>query len=163
MRATVLANLILLALLLPAAGLPQDLAIAPQTVAEWQARAEHGDARAAFQLGQLYTAADSVPRDAASAARWYRVAAELGLPEAQFALGLRYATGQGVSRDLRRAHMWINLAAVKSVPGSWEARDRLADLMTGDELAMAVRLAIDWIPKTAPTLTTTNRPVRPLP
>ena len=136
---------------------------APATVAEWQARAEHGDARAAFQLGHLYTTAESIPQDDASAARWYHIAAELGLPEAQFALGLRYATGQGVPRDLRRAHMWINLAAVTSVPGSWEARDRLAELMTGDELAAAVRLAIEWVPKTGARLTSPNGPPPPLP
>ncbi len=117
-----------------------------ETVAVLQRRAAHGDATAAFRLGNLYTAADGVPPDETAAVGWYRAAADRGLPAAQLALGLRYALGEGVRRDLRLAHMWVNLAATRNVAGSWEARDSLVALMTAEELAGAVRLALAWRP-----------------
>jgi uncharacterized protein len=42
----------------------------------WRARAEQGDARAAFGLGLLYDLGEGVGQDAAAAYGWYRRAAE---------------------------------------------------------------------------------------
>ena len=125
--------------------------------------AEHGDAHAALKLGHLYSTGEGVPADDILAARWYLAAAERGLPEAQLALGLRFATGQGVPLDLRQAHMWVNLAAVRGVPGSWEARDSLVALMTPEDLAAAVRLAIDWVPKADRGIRSLGAPTPPHP
>ncbi len=137
---------ILLLLTLPLQVGAADVQTGPRSPADWHALAEDGDPAAALALGNLYATGEGVPRDDERAAYWYGRAAARGLPEAQFALGLLYATGQGVPRDLRLAHMWVNLAAVTSVPGSWEARDRLADLMTREEIDGAVRMALDWQP-----------------
>ena len=131
--------------------------------ADLRVRAEQGDSAAALQLGHLYATGEGVESDETTAAYWYLMAARYGLPEAQFAVGLRFATGEGVVQDLRQAHMWINLAAVHSVSGSWEARDRLAELMTSAELAEAVQMAITWQPRNAANLTSANGPYPPLP
>ena len=138
-------------------------ALSQEALTELHGRAERGDAAAALQLGHFYATGEGVKPDETAAAYWYLVAAQYGLPEAQLSVGLRFATGQGVARDLRQAHMWINLAAVHSVSGSWEARDRLAELMTSGELAEAVQMAIEWQPRTAADLTSANGPYPPLP
>lgn len=58
-----------------------------------------GDAKAASNLGWLYTEGDLVGRDEAEGARWLKIAAGKGLPVAQSLLGDLYRDGRGVERD----------------------------------------------------------------
>lgn len=59
----------------------------------------------------MYYAGESVPKDSAEAAKWYRLAAEQGYAQAQFNLGVIYATGEGVPKDDAEAVKWYRLAA----------------------------------------------------
>jgi len=59
-----------------------------RAVAAWQPLAAHGDADAAFNLGHAYRLGRGVPRDMATAERYYRQAAEAGHVEAQAMYGL---------------------------------------------------------------------------
>ena len=52
-----------------------------------------------------------VPKDAAEAARWFRLAAEQGHADAQFYLAVLYNTGMGVLKDAAEAVRWYRLAA----------------------------------------------------
>jgi uncharacterized protein len=73
--------------------------------------ANKGDARAQFDLGQLYANGWGVRRDFDIAVGWYSKAAEQGLAIAQYNLGVAYANGDGVPQDDREAGKWYRLAA----------------------------------------------------
>ncbi len=73
--------------------------------------AEHGDAEAQFNLGDMYRFGRGISRDQAKAAHWYRLAAEQGHVKGQFNLGFRYNHGLGVRQDHVEAVRWYRLAA----------------------------------------------------
>jgi TPR repeat protein len=116
----------------------------------WRSLAEHGDARAQFQLGLMsYTGSGGVPQNAAEAARWFRLAADQGHQVAQHNLGTMYDTGTGMPQDYVLAHMWFNVAASRVGPGDFRnraagARDGVAARMTPAQIAEAQRLAREW-------------------
>lgn len=73
----------------------------------WQKWAQQGNADAAYNLGIIHQYADGVAYDAATAMRWYRVAAEQGDKVSQFQIGLMYQNGEGVAADQGKAHEWF--------------------------------------------------------
>jgi uncharacterized protein len=73
--------------------------------------------------------------------RWYRAAAEQGNASAQNNLGASYANGQGVVQNFVLAHMWFNIAAANSIENAAENRNRVAELMTAQQIAEAQTLA----------------------
>jgi TPR repeat protein len=78
---------------------------------EWQPFAEEGEARAQFNLGNMYRKGQGVPQDDGQAADWYRRAAAQGDADAQFSLGNLYVSGQGVPQDYAQAREWFLKAA----------------------------------------------------
>ena len=84
-----------------------------ETIAEWRARAEQGDAIAQYNLGVMYTKGEGVPRDNGEAVRWFRKAAQQGFSQAQYNLGVMYTKGEGVPRDDGEAVTWYRRAAVQ--------------------------------------------------
>lgn len=70
--------------------------------------AEHGDMRAQFALGFMYSWGMGVARNDQEAAKWYGLAAGQGFAGAQYALGLMYRAGAvGVPRDYQVAERWL--------------------------------------------------------
>jgi len=120
---------------------------------DWYLKAaEQGLAQAQFKFGLLYHVGRGVPQDYAAAVSWYRKAAEQGFARAQNNLGLMYAAGWGVARDVVQAHKWYNLAAAGQTDHemrevSATGRDRLAAVMTPEQIAEAQRLASAWRPR----------------
>jgi TPR repeat protein len=78
---------------------------------EWLPLARAGDASAQRNIGQLYRLGQGVPKDAAVAVNWYRLAAEQGLARAQANLGVMFITGEGIGRDYAMAALWFQRAA----------------------------------------------------
>jgi uncharacterized protein len=112
--------------------------------------AERGDTRAQLTVGFLYMSGQGVPPDNPEAFKWFRLAANQGEPMAQFNLGSMYRLGWGVPQDYVSAHAWYSLAAAQGVEQAVENRDKLAKLMTPDQITEAQRLASEWVPKSAP-------------
>ena len=73
--------------------------------------AAKGRTFAQMALGMRYEKGDGVPKDAAQAVKWYRLAAEQGDPLGQLFLGARYDKGDGVPKDAVQAVKWYRLAA----------------------------------------------------
>ena len=73
--------------------------------------AEHGDASAQNNLGEMFRDGDGVLEDDAEAVRWFRKAAEQGDAAAQLNLGSMYVTGVGVPKDDDEAYAWCSVAA----------------------------------------------------
>lgn len=104
-------------------------------VKELRDLAEHGEARAQYDLGLLYDKGQGVAQDNQQALHWYRKAAEQGEPRAQYNLGLLYANGQGVPQDYVEAYVWIGLASAQGEAHAPEARAYLAGRMTTEQIA----------------------------
>jgi TPR repeat protein len=119
-------------------GVPQDYAEA----AKWYRKsADQGNADAQLNLGVMYDNGQGVPQEDAEAVKWYRKSADQGNASAQYNLGGMYWGGRGVAEDYPEAHKWLNLAAAQGYKDAKKYRDRLAELMTVDEIANAQRLA----------------------
>jgi TPR repeat protein len=74
----------------------------PADVNRLSEAAEHGDAAAMNDLGELYANGRGVPKDVARAFQWFQKAAEHGLAKAEFNEGEAYARGDGVPPDSGR-------------------------------------------------------------
>ena len=83
----------------------------PEALRWYRKAAEQGDARAQYNLGNMYRNGRGVKQDNHEAMRWYRKAAEQGEALAQSNLGVMYAEGRGVKRDDREAVRWYRKAA----------------------------------------------------
>jgi uncharacterized protein len=113
--------------------------------AGWYGKAaEHGDAFAQYRLGFQYANGLGVTQDHAAAASWYRKAADQGQADAQASLGFQYANGLGVPQDYVTAHMWFSLASARGNRDAVRDRDRIAALMTPEQIAEAQKLAREW-------------------
>jgi hypothetical protein len=117
----------------------------------WTPLAEHGNfsSSAQYFLGNMYEHGRGVPQNYAEAVKWYRKSAEQDDETSQNILGEMYRDGQGVPQDYVQAHMWFSLAASKGLQIAASNRDRVAKMMTPDQLAQAQRMAREWKPKPA--------------
>ena len=73
--------------------------------------ATHGNERAQFYLGLMYTFGNGVEKNYANAAKCYRYSAQNGFKDAQLALGDAYAKGKGVNKEWSEAANWYIKAA----------------------------------------------------
>jgi TPR repeat protein len=85
--------------------------LSSKELAELQAKAEAGDAKAQLIIGNHYVAGQGVSKDETEAARWYRKAAEQGDHVAQTFLANMYAKGEGVAKDTEEAAKWYRKSA----------------------------------------------------
>ena len=74
-------------------------------------RAEKGEVKAQFALGDAYFFGKGVPKDYAEAVKWWRKAAEQGHDFAQHSLGGMYYMGRGVPQDYAEAAKCFRKAA----------------------------------------------------
>ena len=107
----------------------------------WRPLAEQGDAVAQSTLGIMYRKGQGVIQDYKEALKWHRLAAEQGDVSAQNNLGFMYGTGQGVLQDYARAHMWYNLASAAGEAQGTTNRDKVAKLMTPQQIEKAQEMA----------------------
>jgi TPR repeat protein len=73
--------------------------------------AEQGNPRGQHLLGLCYHRGAGVPRDLASAVKWYRLAAEQKEPTAASTLGTLFESGDGIPRDFTEAVKWYRVGA----------------------------------------------------
>lgn len=122
--------------------------------------AEQGDGGAQLIVADIYyRTKEGFPQDYAEAAKWYRRAASQGIVRATLILGEMHEYGRGVQHDLVQAYVWYQLAAkwrsphqLSSIPERHRKRaavdrDRVAEQLSPEQLALAQELARDWIGK----------------
>lgn len=80
--------------------------------------AQQGNARAQFELAEMYFLGKGVGHDFQYAIRLYRQSAEQKYAPAQHALGTMYRDGFGVPKDEREAEAWFQKAAQNGYRGS---------------------------------------------
>jgi len=113
--------------------------------------ARRGNAAAETRLGFFYEHGLGVPQSYVVAVDLYTRAAEQGDSRAQYLLGLMYDKGQGVPQDFILAHKWLNLATARASRRDREdfmkIRNAVAFKMAPDQIALAQRLAVEWVPQ----------------
>ena len=75
------------------------------------ALAQQGDAKAQYNLGEMYATGKGVAQNHKQAAAWFSKAAEQGDAAAQLRLGVHYEFGIGMPQDFKQAFTWISKAA----------------------------------------------------
>jgi len=86
--------------------------------------------------------------------KWFQKAADQGYAYAQFNLAISFEHGTGNPKNNIQAHKWFNIAT-SLYPATDKAsrdqavagRDRVAQLMTPEQIAEAQKLAREWKPK----------------
>jgi TPR repeat protein len=77
--------------------------------------------------------------------RQARVSASADLPGNPFERGIYLSAGRGGQVDLVEAQKWFNIAAANGDRSAAQHRDELAEEMSRQELAAALRAAREWI------------------
>ena len=77
--------------------------------------------------------------------RQVRASSAANLPGNAFERGIYLSAGRGGQVDLVEAHKWFNIAAAKGDRSAAQHRDELAEEMSRQELAAALRAAREWI------------------
>lgn len=110
-------------------------------------RAQQGDAKAQFTLGEMYEQGRGVPQSFAEALKWYQASAEQGLVAAQSTLGYLYQYGEGVAKNPQAAFMWTLKAAEQ---GDAHAQHNLAVMYDeGTDIPENNAEAVKWYRKAA--------------
>ncbi len=97
-----------------------------KAVAWYEKAAKLGMAKAAYNLANIYDT-KSKYQNTKKAFRYYIRAAKLGHTKAQLMCGYLYESGTVVPKDIKNALSWYTEA---SINGSFEARRRLANILT---------------------------------
>jgi TPR repeat protein len=66
-------------------------------------------------------------------------------PDDLYRAGLAYATGTGTDINLVEAHKWFNLAAVRGHEDARTQRQEMAEMLSSDEVKIALQSARDWL------------------
>jgi len=114
--------------------------------------ADAGKLDAIFVMGIVYEGGIGVPRSLKEALVWYKKAADRGFHIAQAKVGNMYAKGQGTPKDVAQAYYWFAVAEHTVPPNSNDryeiplVKDKLASMLTKDQVADADRKAKAWKP-----------------
>jgi hypothetical protein len=124
--------------------------------AEWYRKsADAGKIDAIFTMGIVYEGGIGVPRNGAEAFSWYKKSAERGFYAGQLKVANMYAKGQGVKKDIAQSYLWYAIAertAPRANNDRYEIpiiKDKLASLMTKEQVAEMDRRAKAWKPVAA--------------
>jgi TPR repeat protein len=127
-------------------GLAQDYEEARKV---FTSAAEKGSSTAALNVGKMHRYGQGGSRDYAQAIKWFRRGADAQEQFCMLSLADMYEKGQGIPQDYVEAHKWYNIVAATGWDMFAEDRDKLAKLMTPEQIAEAQKLAREWKPKKA--------------
>lgn len=111
-----------------------------------------------YYLGLMYALGYGVPVNYKEAVFWYRKEIEVNYSsrlrkEALQDLGWMYSHGHGVPQNNVLAYMLFNLSASRGSEYAADQRQRLAKLMTAEQISEAQELSANWIWGKLPTIT----------
>lgn len=81
-------------------------------------KAQNGDMESQYKLGLNYIYGNDVPKDAAKAAEYFKMAADQGYIPARRELGILLAAGEGVEKDMDTAIQYLSEAADQLDPSA---------------------------------------------
>lgn len=107
--------------------------------------AEKGHVGAQRNLGTLYYFGRPDKVDYGQALKWLTKAAVNGDARSQFMVGVIHFKGETGQKNYIQAYAWIMLAAENGLGKAKAALTRLEEIMTGDQMSQAKKLAPDLI------------------
>jgi len=108
-------------------------------------KAEAGNARAQYDVGNMYLKGQGTVTDRRKALEWIGKSAQSGYRKAEFKLGLMYLRGMGTSEDSAKAEKWLRIAADK---GYGPAQFYLAEMYRdGKYVTRNYNKALSWLKK----------------
>lgn len=102
-----------------------------------KAAAEHGHVEATFQLGLAYLNGLGTLQNYRAALDHFTKSAQQGHLEAEYRLGLLYRDGLATPPSKEDAYLWLNIAAARGHEDALLYRDKLAAVMSSQELHRA--------------------------
>jgi tetratricopeptide (TPR) repeat protein len=102
-----------------------------------RAAANRGHAEAQYQMGMAYLEGRGIVQNYRGAMEYFSKAAEQGHLEAEYRLGLFYRDGLAAPMDREMAYVWLNVAAAQGHLDALGARERLAQIMSREEIVRA--------------------------
>jgi len=123
-------------------GVPED---DTEAVKWYRKAADQGYVRGQYNLGNMYAIGTGVPEDDKEAVKWFRKAAEQGDAQAQYNLGVMYYEGDGVIENYIQAYAWGNIAQAKGHENAKEAKAKIAEEMTKEQIAKAQDLSREMV------------------
>ena len=109
--------------------------------------AEKGTSWGQLNLGIRYARGDGVPQDYAEAIKWFHKAADQKDAMSQYYLGEMHEKGLGVPVDQVKAYQWYCLAASQGIREAEDARRRLQNNLTLEQMADGQAHPIPSVPK----------------
>ncbi len=77
------------------------------------AKAEQGDSKAQYAVGEMYEKGRGVERDPRQAFSWYSKSSQKGNMKAEYKLGMAYLNGTGIRKNDRKAYDWLRKSSNK--------------------------------------------------
>ncbi len=102
-----------------------------------KAAADHGHSEAGYLLGMAYLNGRGTLQNYRAALEQFTRAAEKGHLEAEYQLGILYRDGLASTPDKESAYLWLNIAAAGGHEDALMYRDKLAAVMTTEEITRA--------------------------
>lgn len=76
-------------------------------------KAEQGDAKAQYAIGQMYEKGRGTDKDTRLAFSWYSKSTQKGYTKAEYKLGMAYLSGKGIRKNSRKAYEWLKKSSDK--------------------------------------------------
>jgi len=105
-------------------------------------KAEAGDLKAQYDIGNMYLKGQGTVRNEQEAYKWFSTAAEKGYSRAQYKLGYLYHRGEKINRNKAKAFKWINKSARQGYKPAMYYLGKLYSL--GDGVTADNRKALNW-------------------
>jgi hypothetical protein len=102
-----------------------------------RAAADRGHAEAQYLQGMAYLEGRGIVQNYRGAMEQFSKAAEQGHLESEYQMGIFYRDGLASPRDREAAYVWLNVAAAQGHSEALAQRERLAMMMTGEEIIRA--------------------------
>lgn len=102
-----------------------------------KAAADQGHIEATYQVGLAYLSGLGTLQNYRSALEYFTKSAELGHLESEYRLGLLYRDGLATPPNKETAYLWLNIAAARGHEDALLYRDKLAAVMSSQELHRA--------------------------
>jgi TPR repeat protein len=119
--------------------------LSPADLAEVRSRAEHGDASAQLDMGNLYSGQQGVTQDWAESFKWVRRSAGQGNVDAQKHLAQLYMEGLGIRKNQKEAYFWISVVAAQDQ--AYETlRDTYAQALDNKDREAIKKRVLIWKP-----------------
>jgi len=105
-------------------------------------KAESGDLKAQYDIGNMYLKGQGTARNAKEAFNWFQLAAAKNYARAQYKLGYLYHRGEGAKKNNDKAFKWVSKAAGQGYKPAMYYLGKL--YAAGDGAPASIQRALKW-------------------